>query len=249
MSDSSVADILEHLREGFLDEMPARVRQIEDEVISSKDADTYDELFRMVHSLKGSAGSYNFHVITKIAHVMEDVMQALMQQNEFGTSSTVKILLKFIDVLRDTTDSLIETKAAPLDIDERLNTLRELVFKERVNILVVEPSKLYASLIEHSLQELPVNFTFNDDGLPALDSLLINKYDLLITSLECPRLNGDALVAALRLLHNFNKNIKVILVSSRTQDKIANKDYFDVILDRKTIKDGGLNSIVKNLID
>lgn len=140
MSDSSVADILEHLREGFLDEMPARVRQIEDEVISSKDADTYDELFRMVHSLKGSAGSYNFHVITKIAHVMEDVMQALMQQNEFGTSSTVKILLKFIDVLRDTTDSLIETKAAPLDIDERLNTLRELVFKERVNILVVEPS-------------------------------------------------------------------------------------------------------------
>lgn len=96
---------------------------------------------------------------------------------------------------------------------------------------------------------MPVNFTFNDDGLPALDSLLINKYDLLITSLECPRLNGDALVAALRLLHNFNKNIKVILVSSRTQDKIANKDYFDVILDRKTIKDGGLNSIVKNLID
>lgn len=249
MIENSVADILEHLREAFLEEMPVRVNKIEDEIISSKDADTYDELFRMVHSLKGSAGSYNFHVITKVAHAMEDVMQALMKQNEFGKSSTIDILLKFIDVLRDTTDSLIETKTAPLDIDERLNSLRDLVFKENINVLVVEPSKLYASLIEYSLQTLPVNFTFKDDGLPALDSLLHNKYDLLITSLECPRLNGDALIAALRLINNFNKKIKVILVSSQAQDKISNKDNYDAILDRKAIKDGGLNKTVKKLID
>ena len=85
-------------------------------------------------------------------------------------------------------------------------------------------------------------------GLPAFDNLLPNKYDLFITSLECPRLNGDALIAALRLVRNFNKKIKVILVTSRSQDKIFNIDDFDVILDRKTIKDGGLNNIVKNLI-
>lgn len=249
MSDTEVTDLLEHLREGFLEDMPTRVSQIEDEVMSSKDSDTFDALFRMVHSLKGSAGSYSFHVITKIAHDMEDVMQALMKQGEFGESSTVDILLKFIDILRDTTASLIETKSAPLDVDERLGVLRELVFKESVNILVVETSKLYASLVEYSLQKLSVNFTFNDDGLAALDNLLFNKYDVLITSLECPRLNGDALVAALRLVHNFNKNIKVILVSSRARNQIANKDDFDVILDRKTIKEGGLHDIVKNLLD
>ena len=249
MSDTSVADILEHLRESFLDEMPARIIKIEEEIMSSKNADSYDELFRMVHSLKGSAGSYNFHIITKIAHIMEDVMQSLMQKNEFGHDSTVDILLKFIDVLRDTTESLIQTKEAPLDVDERLDALRDLVFTESINILVVEPSKLYASLIEYSLSTLPVNFTFNNDGLPALDSLLLNKYDLLITSLECPRLNGDALIAALRLVYNFNKDIKVILVSSRAQDKISNRDDYDVILDRKAIKEGDLHEIVKNLVE
>ena len=248
MSDNSVSEILEHLREAFLDEMPARVNQIESEVVSSKDTDIYDELFRMVHSLKGTAGSYSFHILTKIAHSMEDVMQMLLKKNEFGQSSSIDILLKFIDILRDTTDSLIETKTAPLDIDERLASLREVVFKESINILVVEPSKFYASLIDYSLNTLSANFTFIDDGLPALDNLLLNKYDLLITSLECPRLNGDALIAALRLIHNFNKHIKVILVSSRTEDKMKNKVDFDVILDRKTIKDGGLNDIVKNLI-
>lgn len=246
MSDDSVADLLEHLREGFLADLPGRINLIEVEVMASKGADIYDELFRMVHSLKGSAGSYNFHVITKIAHNMEDVMQALMKQNEFGKSSTIDILLKFIDVLRDSTESLIKTEVVPIDIDERLVSLRTLVFKESINILVVEPSKLYASLIKKSLDKLSVNFTFEEDGLPALNNLLLNKYDLLITSLECPRLNGDALVAALRIVRGMNKNIKVILVSSRA--KIKNKNDFDSILNRKAVKDGSLCSIVEKLI-
>ncbi len=248
MIDDSVSDILEHLREDFLDEMPSRVRKIEEEVMSSEKAESHDELFRMVHSLKGTAGSYNFHVITKIAHSMEDAMLALRQQKEFGTSTTVELLLKFVDVLRETTDSLMSSESELLDVDKRLEFLYGQVFKESIKLLVVEPSKLYASMIEYSLQEMSINITFTTDGLPALDNLLLNKYDLLITSLECPRLNGDALIAALRLLHNFNKKIKVILVTSHSQDKISNIDDFDAILDRKTIKNGGLNNIVKNLI-
>lgn len=248
MSDDSVSDILEHLREAFLEDMPTRVDKIEDEVMSSKNADSYDELFRMVHSLKGTAGSYNFHTLTKISHCMEDTMEALMKRNEFGSSSTVEMLLKYIDILRDTTNNLISTHSSPLDLDERLEELREQNFQELANVLVVEPSKLYESMIEHSLQDLPINLTFKEDGLPALDSLLLNKYDLLITSLECPRLNGDALVAALRLVHNFNKDIKVILLSSRTRSKIQTIDEYDEIVDRKTVKDGGLVKVVNALI-
>ena len=82
MNENSVASILDNLREGFLDELPARINKIEEEVMASKGADTYDELFRMVHSLKGSAGSYGFHAITKVTHVMEDVMEVFIQQNK-----------------------------------------------------------------------------------------------------------------------------------------------------------------------
>lgn len=248
MSDFSVTNLLENLREGFLDDLPGRVNLIESEVMASKNVGTYDELFRMVHSLKGSAGSYDYHVITKIAHDMEDVMLLLLQKNKFGSSSTIEILLKFIDLLRDTTELLRETKAAPLDIDERLEVLRGLVFKESLNVLVLEPSKLYAEIIGYSLQGGSINFTFVTNGLQALDHLLQNKYDLLITSLESSRLNGDALVAALRLLHNFNRNIKVVLITSQSRDKIVNLTDFDEILDRKTVKDGGLNAIIESII-
>jgi len=249
MRDVTISEMLDKLREGFLEDLPVRINKIESEIMSSQDTDAYDELFRMVHSLKGSAGSYNFHELTKIAHNMEDVMLFLMQKNRFAESSTVEILLSFIDVLRDTTAALIETKLAPPDIEERLDFLRGQVFKEKLNILVVEPSKMYASLIEYSLQGLPVNFTFLQDGLQALDNLLLHKYDLLITSLECTRLNGTALVAALRLAHNFNKKIKVVLITSKEKEKIINKDDFDSILDRKSVKEGELNKIVEAIID
>lgn len=243
-----VGQLLEHLREGFLEEMPVRVQKIENEVMLSENTALYDELYRMLHSLKGTAGSYSYLDITKVAHSMEDVLLALIKRGEFGSRSSIDILLKFIDVLRDTTASLIETGAAPLDIDERLESLRAIIFKENINVLVVEPSKLYASLIEYSLQKLTANFTFKHDGMSALDSLLLNKYDLLITSLECPHLNGDALTAAVRLLHNFNKHIKVILITSREPDQINNKEHFDAILDRKTIKEGKLEKIIATTI-
>lgn len=248
MSDTSVTDLLEHLREGFLDDLPSRVDAIEDEVMASKESDSYDELFRMVHSLKGSAGSYDFHVVTKIAHDMEDVMLALMQRNQFGTGFTVNILLKFIDVMRDTTTSLLATKTAPLDVDERIEFLRGEVFTKSFKVLIVEPSKLYASMIEISLKGLPIDFTVVSDGLHALDNLLLNKYDLLITALESTRLNGDALVAALRLVHNFNRRINAILITSRDANQITNRNDFNEILDRTAIKDGGLKSIVENLL-
>lgn len=245
---NDISDLLENLREGFLADLPTRVNLIEDEVMAFQNADSYDKLFRMVHSLKGSAGSYNFHVITKIAHGMEDVMLELMQQNQFGNELTIDLLLKFVDILRDTTEALNATNTAPLDVDERLEALRGQVFLERLKVLVVEPSKLYASMIGHNLEDLPLSFTFTEDGFQALDNLLLNKYDLLITSLESTRLNGDALVAALRLVHNFNRKIKVVLITSRTKNKIVNKDDFDEILDRKMIKDGDLKTIVNEML-
>lgn len=242
---TDVADILEQLREGFLDDMPSRIDKIEQEVMASKDADSYDELFRMVHSLKGTAGSYNFHDISKIAHSMEDIMMTLMQNNQFADNSTTDILLKFIDVFRDTTASLLDSHSTPLDIDERLDGLRSQVFKQALRVLVIEPSKLYSDMIEYSLKGLPVSLTFQDDGLQALNTLIFNKYDVLITSLESVNLNGDALVAALRMTHSFNRKIKAVLITSRDKDKIANKTDFDAIIDRKGVKDGELKDFVE----
>ncbi|MCK4865812.1 MAG: hypothetical protein KAT06_10375 [Gammaproteobacteria bacterium] len=49
-------------------------------------------------------------------------------------------------------------------------------------------------------------------------------------------------------MNNFNKHIKTILITSRDVDKIANKDDFDAIFKMKSIKNGDLTEIVKEMI-
>lgn len=248
MTKSSLAEKLDKLREGFLEELPSRVDFIEDDVLSLKNNESHDELFRKVHSLKGSAGTHGFQIITKIAHHMEDEMLRLVQKKMFNSSSAVDTLLKFIDLLRSTISAFSQNNQPPDDIEEQLDALLSQSHNKELNILVVDPSKVYASLIEYSLGDLAVNFTFVRDGLAALENLLISKYDLLITSLECSRLRGDSLVAALRLANNFNANMKVILITSCEKDKITNNKDFNFILDRNVVQDGSLTKIVSEMI-
>ncbi len=246
MNDDAITALLDNLREAFLEEMPSRIDAIEQEVMGLPESENHDELFRIVHSLKGSAGTHNLHVLGKIAHDMEDVLLSLLQQQQLHHHASLRLLLDYIDIFRDATAALLQTDTAPLDVDERLQALRQQVFAEKPNILVVEPSKMYASMVEYSLQSLAVNLTYVDDGLPALEHLLLNKYDVLISSMECPRLNGDALIAALRLTHNFNRDIKAVLITSRDMGSMAEETGFDVILDRKAVKEGRLHEVIQN---
>ena len=104
-------------------------------------------------------------------------------------------------------------------------------------------------MIAYNLEGLAVNVTYVDDGLPALDYLLLNQYDLLIASMECPRLNADSLVAALRLSHSSNRDIKTILITSRHEEQITNRVDFDIIMARKSVTEGQLKKTVESLLD
>ena len=249
MNDLAVKELLENLREAFLVEMPSRIDDIEREVMALPETNEHEELFRLVHSLKGSAGTHNLHGISKIAHDMEDVMVSFMQQGQLSAQASRKILLEYIDIFRDTTTSLQESDINPLDMEEWLARLRQSVIEDRLQVLVVEPSRLYVEMIAYNLEGLAVNVTYVDDGLPALDYLLLNQYDLLIASMECPRLNADSLVAALRLSHSSNRDIKTILITSRHEEQIKNRADFDVIMARKAVTEGQLKKTVECLLD
>ncbi len=248
MNDLAVKELLENLRESFLAEMPSRIDDIEREVMALPETDEHEELFRLVHSLKGSAGTHSLHGITKIAHDMEEVMLSLMKQGQLASEATRKILLEYIDIFRDTTASLQETDSNALDMDEWLTRLRQSVLEDKLQVLVVEPSRLYAGMIAYNLEGLAANITYVEDGLPALEHLLLNHYDVLICSMECPRLNGDALLAALRLAHSPNRDIKAILVTSRDAGQIRNHDDFNVILARHGLREGKLKDEIEQII-
>jgi len=249
MTETSVTDLLDTLRQSFLDELPTRIELIEDKVLSLKNhQDDNDELFRIVHSLKGSAGSYNLHIISKISHYMEDVMLSLLKEDTLNNPSSTATLLSFVDLLKNTVSSLINKTFSEDSVDKALAELHQQIFKKSYEILVVEPSKLYAGLIEYGFSEIPAKITYIRDGFQALELLLIKKYHLLITAMETPPLNADALISALRLTHTSNRDMKVVLLTSTSKEKIKHGDKFDLIFERNLVRDKRFSETMNDLL-
>ena len=65
--------VLAGMRDTFVGDLPDRCDLLEDCVLmfGQGDEDTFDELFRHIHSLKGAGGTFGLPVITRICHQFE----------------------------------------------------------------------------------------------------------------------------------------------------------------------------------
>src|ERR1700689_4127124 len=64
------------------------------------DPELLPNVFRVAHSLKGNATSLNFKELAGFAHVVEDMLDVLRQQQALPISELVSLLLKAVDELR-----------------------------------------------------------------------------------------------------------------------------------------------------
>lgn len=244
MNSGSIDDLLNSLREEFLAVLPERLAEIETLVLNLPDDADVENLLRIVHSLKGAAGTYGFHIFTKICHQMEDMMRELIDSNRIRSRSAVKVLLEYND-LQNTALSTINKGDDNFSlIDIQLNQISRTVGNDQRKILLVEPSQLYASMIVSLLESKGYQVTVVNDGLSALEKLLMQGYDMIITAMETATLNGDALLAAIRMSQSKNKNIMAILVTTKPANLIKDSGLFTHILNRNAIKEGDLEKIV-----
>ena len=91
-----VSDMLTESHEG-LDRYDAAILLIEEGRASK---DTLNDIFRVVHTLKGTAGCLGFHNVEKIAHAGENLLDALRGDQLAPTPDIVAGLLKLSDALR-----------------------------------------------------------------------------------------------------------------------------------------------------
>ncbi|MDQ6992243.1 MAG: Hpt domain-containing protein [Mariprofundus sp.] len=215
-SRQDIQAILTGLRDKFLLDLPERLNDIEDAVMAMEDEATavtaFDELYRNIHSLKGSGGTHGLHIITSICHQMEDSVAELNGAFSTHTSVQVTTLLAYVDLLRQVPDHA----ALGNDFSTLTQALNELSLsnsgKEAQLLLVMD--KTLSAAIKSRLKGKAIKVTVIKDGLLALEMLLGHRYDMLIASHYIDMLNGQALIAALKLSDCDNKKIKTVLVST-----------------------------------
>jgi two-component system chemotaxis sensor kinase CheA len=106
----------------FIDETDTQCDQLVESLLAlEKDPAQAEQIaiaFRMVHSIKGSAGMLGFDPITAVAHQLESHFERLRSGTVVLDRRTVEAALACIDYFRDCTERLAQ--AAPLNHGESL---------------------------------------------------------------------------------------------------------------------------------
>jgi len=213
----NVEALLGQMREAFLNELGERCDELENMIIqlehSSRPREVFDELYRRVHSLKGSGGTHGVHIVSIICHQLENLLTEAAGHESFSSSFSTKALAH-IDLLRKV-EHLSEQEDPDYDaLETELESLREPKEQRLLEVLVAEPSSIMQQLLRKALADQPVHVSMVDDGIAALELLVRHPFDAAVMARELVRLNGIAVAAALRASRGRNANIPFILLTS-----------------------------------
>lgn len=228
------------MRKTYLAELPEKLDRLENLLLeiegSGAKRDAFDELYRIVHSMKGSGGTFGLHILTTICHQFED----LLSNTDGGANFSKELIgpcLDYVDLLRMAAEQCQSGHETFPQVEEQLGVLRKQLAPKQFTILLIDNSKLSTKLYVQLLSDLPVRILAMDDGPNALMRALTEPFDLIISNYEIPVLNGTALIGAVKLSDTGSRNAKTILITSNkqlaaTRNRSTDPDY-SIIKDAK----------------
>jgi CheY-like chemotaxis protein len=213
--NTDFALLIAGMRDEFVVELPERCDLLEDGVLALErgEVHAFDELYRHVHSLKGSGGTFGLPLVTRICHQLESYISDARGRFD---ALAVSYALSYVDLLRRVAELPERDGMSATAIEQDLEQLRISSMPGCSSVLLVEPSVATRKFCQGVLEPLSVRLISQDRGLSALELLLHQPFDLLIAARELPDLNALALVAALRESGSRNKDVPVILISSNS---------------------------------
>lgn len=210
--------MLQKLRVSYLAELPGRLDDIEQNIMDLEKfgfvEENFNTLFRLVHSLKGSGGTYGMHVISDICHPLEDMLSSLNDFPQKLNKNFIDITLAYVDLLRKISENTALHGECRIDPTKQLNALRKKAFPEPFSALIVENSPVIIGILKKNLEVMNARVEVMDDGYEALGRALAAPLDYLITGMEVKRLNGVALIGALKLAQGKTALTKTILLTA-----------------------------------
>lgn len=120
MEDSLPQDEMQELIREFLAETEEILEGLDQYFIkleeSPGDLVLINEIFRAVHSVKGSAGFLGFNRLVEVAHQSENVLNKLRQNGMQATPEAIDIILESVDILKNLLKEIKEGTGDRVDI-------------------------------------------------------------------------------------------------------------------------------------
>ena len=180
--------LLRHLRTHYLARLPEQLGEMEADLCAlartQRFDETFERCFRRVHALKGGAMTHSVPIISKISQQLEEHLNRCVGVPSSFTPELLERCLAHIDLMRKAQESAQHGTEHFNDVEEALHALRVVWLGQRFSVLIVEASKLNLKLCKDLMKGYPAQVTLLDSGYQALELLLQQKYQLLITGME-----------------------------------------------------------------
>jgi chemotaxis protein histidine kinase CheA len=248
----NIETLLVELQNNYLSELPSRFDEIDQLILDIKKQinteSKYATLYRLIHSIKGSAGTHNLHILTSICHHFEDLLSSVDSNLKNTDSRMIENWLKYSDLLRQTHNAIV-TGGDLSKIEEDLYKLQAIASIKDFSCILVAPTKSQQQIFQPILQDNNIHYTIAKDGYQALGILLTARYDLVITNHEIDMLNGIALISALRMSSSNNKNIPTVLLTTNESIVLNRHNDPDYILIKNNHLAENMKTIITEIVE
>ena len=176
--------------------------EVEDYILNLEQNGYSEEILRKIklilHSIKGSAGSYGFATSSSICHKMEDLVSTIAPGNI--DPDLIVRLLKFKDILVESFKNMGQDQSLTNEIKQQIEGLNLEKNSIGLSAMVVGTSRSIDMIITKTLKDHGISTTTSRDCYEALGHLINDNFDFLFTSYEMPKFTGDKLIKAYQTL-------------------------------------------------
>lgn len=243
-------DYIKSLLKDFFEEAFDMLDRLEQNIlILDKDrnnTDAIQEIFRAVHTLKGSAGAVELFDTQKYAHRFEDLLDLIRNNQIKVDDKTIDILLKGIDILKELINGASEEKEYSGNIEEEIKNLENFknlklsgAISESIN------TKSDKNSISVSIGGKYDNLNFDND---ILDSIREGIENGLKTKLVFVKFNAESpmkTVGGVQVYVKLKDSGEIIASVPSLQNLEGDEFYQNVIYVIETAEED--ESIVKNI--
>jgi two-component system chemotaxis response regulator CheY len=210
-----------------------------------------NEIFRAIHTIKGSASIFGFESIVQLAHLGEDLLDEIRVEKIQFDKELQELLLNLTDIL----ETLSERMVHKLSIDSYTNSIMESLendLKEQLlpsnpkriekkvalkvveaevvvpknvtkkTILIVDDSSMIRSVASKAAESVGLNVVTANDGHEGLAKAKQYKFDLIFSDINMPQMGGLEMVEKIREVDGC-QFIPIVMLTTETKDDLKTK--------------------------
>ncbi|MFA6236037.1 MAG: hybrid sensor histidine kinase/response regulator [Bacteriovorax sp.] len=191
------------------------------------DVEVLNNIFRAVHTVKGTCGMFGFQRLERIAHVTEDVLGKMREGKLEATPAVIGPILASIDIIRSIVEGIEAKKAEPEGDDsaaiEKLKSLlngNEIKAPEVIHKIVTHDEET-AAVVHESKSKLSVTEQTLRVNIDVLDGLMNFVGELVLTRNQLVQLvRGDdesKYQGPIQLLNRVTSGLQEAVMKTRMQ--------------------------------